>query len=122
MAFKLAVTPTFRQKVTVELPNEKGGKDVSSFTAIYRRLEEEEFQAFIADIQRDDDDPDKPSRRELAERVLEGWADVIEEVDGKAVQVDYSPATRYAMLSIPQAVQSLVTTFVESHQQGKRKN
>lgn len=119
MAFKLAVTPTFRQKVTVELPNDNNGKDLSTFTAVYKRLTEDEFQDFIRDIQRGEDDPDKPTRRELAERVLDGWSDVI---DNDKQQVEYNAANREAMLSIPQAVQSIVTTFVESHSQGKRKN
>lgn len=38
MAFKRAVSETFTAKVKVNIPNEKGGFDPSTFTATFRRM------------------------------------------------------------------------------------
>lgn len=37
MAFKRTQNPTFAAKVTVNIPNDKGGFDKSTFTAIFKR-------------------------------------------------------------------------------------
>ena len=42
MAFKRAQKPTFSALVTVNIPNDKGSFDKSTFTGIFRRIEADE--------------------------------------------------------------------------------
>jgi hypothetical protein len=45
MSFRLTQKPTFRVKVTVPVPNEKGGHDNNTFTAVFKRTTTAELEA-----------------------------------------------------------------------------
>ncbi len=115
MTLKVAVSPIFKQKVIVELQNERGGVDSMSFMATYNRLPTDEFKRLTDDVQVSGAD-----LNEIVKRVLAGWSDVIGD-DGR--QFEFTAENlEYLLAELPQFATAVVVTFIKSHEQGKRKN
>ena len=98
MAFKKSAKPTFTSRVTVNMPNDKGGHDKSQFDAVFKYIgnsaELEELRNLPA--------------REVMERVLLGWKEFVDE---QGAPVDFNEAEVQALLSIPQALYGLMEAF-----------
>lgn len=108
MAFKRAVTPTFTTKVTVNVPNDKGGHDKSTFMAKFKRLTPEE------------QDEVRPMKNEdVVRKVLVGWdltdADTGEVVPFNAEELD-------ALLVISPTPLATALAFWESVNGARAKN
>lgn len=108
MAFKRAVTPTFTTKVTVNVPNDKGGHDKSTFTARFRRASSEE-QDELRPLKND----------ELVRRVLVGW-DLVDADTGEAVP--FSAEELEALLAISPTPMATALAFWETVNGVRAKN
>ncbi len=108
MAFKRAVTPTFSTKVTVNVPNDKGGHDKSTFTAKFRRLSTEEQE-----------DARKLGNAELVRQVLVGW-DLVDADTGEAVP--FSAEELEALLAIAPTPLATALAFWETVNGARAKN
>jgi len=108
MAFKRAVTPTFSTKVTVNVPNDKGGYDKSTFTAKFKRPTNEERE-----------DLRKLSNEELVRRQLVGW-DLVDADTGEAVP--FSTEEMEALLTIEPTAWSTALAFWETVNGARAKN
>jgi hypothetical protein len=100
MAFKITRTPTYKVPVKVEIPNEKGKKDVETITAIFNRIGLERLNE-LKDVK----------HPEVLREVLAGWEGVVDD-DGE--EVPFTEANRLAMFDIPQAFDALVAAFWNS--------
>ena len=98
MTFKKTTKPTFTSRVTVMLPNDKGGHDKSQFDAVFK---------FIGNATELEELRTLPTR-EVMERVLLGWNEFVDE---QGAPVDYNAAEVQALLSIPQALYGLMEAF-----------
>lgn len=108
MAFKRAVTPTFTTKVTVNVPNDKGGHDKSTFMARFKRLspqEQEDARALKND--------------ELVRQTLVGW-DLTDADTGEAVP--FNPEELEALLAISPTPLATALAFWESVNGARAKN
>jgi len=108
MAFKIALTPSYRVKVQVELPNERGTIDKSDFMAEFKRCDIDKLDELRALPQRD-----------VVGEVLIGWSGLVDEANQ---EVPYSPAAREAVMVIPQALLALIEAFWASVYKAKQKN
>ncbi len=108
MAFKIALTPSYKVKVTVETPNDSNGFDRSTFTAEFKRVSTDQL-----------DEIQKKTKKEVVDEVLVGFSDLVDE-DNKSVE--YNDETRAALLAIPQAVKALADGFLSSIFNAKEKN
>ncbi|RJF99013.1 hypothetical protein [Noviherbaspirillum saxi] len=108
MAFKLAQTPTYKQKIIVEIPNENGRKDKSDFMAEYLRVDMDDIEELK-----------RLPQKEVLERVLVGWSSLLDETGN---DVPFNPVNRVALLKIPQAFEALVEGFWTSIFKAKEKN
>lgn len=108
MAFIIDLTPTYAIRVDVEIPNQKGKLDKSSFMAEFKRLELEEL-----------DELRKKPQREVIKEVLVGWSELL---DKDRQPVPYNEATQAALLAIPQATMAMIEKFWESVYKAKEKN
>jgi hypothetical protein len=108
MAFKIALTPTYKVKVLVEIPNDKGGVDKSDFMAEFGRVDMKEIDELRAMPQ-----------REVLEKKLTGWLGLVDD-DGK--DVAFNPANRDALFLIPHALEALVDAFWKSLFKAREKN
>jgi Phage tail assembly chaperone len=115
MAFKLTQTPRFKAKVTVSVPNDKGGFDENSFEGFFKRVtsaEAEELRKV----------PGTPSEnaKAIARRVLEGWE--LTDADTQKV-VPFSEEARDALLeAVPNAAMAIALAFWESLNGARSKN
>lgn len=108
MAFKRAVTPTFSTKVTVNVPNDKGGYDKSTFTAKFKRMPNEERE-----------DLRKLSNEDLLRRQLVGW-DLVDADTGEAVP--FSTEELEAMMTIEPTALTTALAFWETVNGARAKN
>jgi hypothetical protein len=108
MAFKIALTPTFRVKVVVKTPNDKGTVDTSDFMAEFKRQDMKQLEELKAVEGQDN----------VLRRVLAGWSDLVD--DNGAVP--FNPATLDAFLLIPAALQATVKAFWDNVIQAREKN
>lgn len=112
--FIIKQSDTFKWPVTVVVPAENGGTSKNSFTAIFKRLPNEEVDALQKDVIAGLSDPD------FARRVLVGWGeDVRFEKDGPPVE--FCDTTRDQMLSIVGAAGAIVTAWSEGMNGGARR-
>lgn len=109
MAFKIALSPTYKRKVTVELPNDKGTMDKATFMAEFKRCDQDEIER-LGQI---------PHQRAVLEEVLVGFTDLQDENNQP---VPYSEATKDALLKIPQALQGTAREFWLSVYRAPEKN
>ena len=108
MAFKIALSPSYKVKVSVETPNDNNGFDKSTFTAEFKRVSTEQL-----------DEIQKKTKKEVVNDVLIGFSDLLDE-DNKPVE--YDDDSRAALLAIPQAVSALADAFLSSIFKVKEKN
>ncbi len=106
--FKIALSQTYRVKVTVETPNEHGKIDKSDFMAEFKRAD-------LATL----DELRKEPQLDVLRQVLVGWDGLVDEDNNT---VPFNAATRDAVLTIPQAVFALVDAFWASIAKAKQKN
>lgn len=108
MAFKRAVSPTFMTKVTVNVPNDKGGHDKSTFMAKFKRPSTEEQEEL------------RPLKNEeLVRRVLVGW-DLTDADTGEVVP--FSAEELEALLAIAPTPLATALAFWESVSGARAKN
>lgn len=108
MAFKRAVSPTFMTKVTVNVPNDKGGHDKSTFMARFKRPSTEEQEEL------------RPLKNEeLVRRVLVGW-DLTDADTGEVVP--FSAEELEALLAISPTPLATALAFWESVNGARAKN
>ena len=108
MAFKRTQTPTFSTPVTVNVPNNKGGFDKSTFTAIFRRPSMAELDE-IRGLKND----------EVVRRTMVGW----DLRDGDTHEsVEFSEVEMEAVLQISPTPMATATAFWESVSGARSKN
>ena len=108
MAFKRAMTPTFSTKVTVNVPNDRGGYDKQTFTAKFKRMSSEER-----------DDLKKLTNEELVRRQMVGW-DLVDADTGEAVP--FSADELEALLAIEPTPLATALAFWETVNGARAKN
>lgn len=108
MAFKRAVTPTFSTKVTVNVPNDRGGYDKSTFTAKFKRPTSEEQEELRS-----------LKNEELVRRVLAGW-DLVDADTGEAVP--FNAEELEALLAIAPTPLATALAFWETVNGARAKN
>lgn len=118
MAFILDLTPTYRKKVIVEVPNNKGGIDKSEFTVEFKRV------PLTGDDNQDEgvlsvDDLRNMTQLEVLRYVVVGWDGLL---DKARSDVPFNTATLAALLSIPHAVFAMADAFWTSIYKAKEKN
>lgn len=108
MPFVLAQKPSYRTKVEVDLPNELGTYDSSSFMARFKNVSQDELERLR----------DK-SQLEVLKEVLIGWDDMLDESKNP---VPYDEVNRTALLAIPQARIATFFAFWGSIFKAREKN
>lgn len=108
MAFKLALKPTYFAQISVSVPNEHGKRDVSKFSAEFKRVGLDRLNELRT----------MPHPEVLAE-VLVGWKDLHDE---NGDDVPFNDDTKKALFDIPQAFDALVASFWDSIFGAKAKN
>ena len=93
MAFKLALTPTYKVKIIVDIPNERGKFDQSDFMAEFLRCDFDRLNNL-----------QEKSIAEVMHEMLIGWSGL---VDSAGNELPYNEANKTALLKIPQALQAL---------------
>lgn len=108
MPFKIALTPTCKVKVQVEIPNDRGGIDRSEFNAEFKRTGAEEIEQGSA-----------KTFLEFTKEKLVGWSDLLDEANQK---VDFNELNMRALFDIPQARDALVNAWRSTIVQAKKGN
>lgn len=108
MAFKIALSPTYKSKIVVETPNDNGKFDKSDFMAEFTRVSFDDL-----------DELRKLPQKEVLEKVLVGWSGLLDE-NGEAV--NFNPLNMVIILQIPQAFTALYEGFWSSIFKAKEKN
>lgn len=108
MAFKLAQTPTFTVKLTINTANDKGGWDRSTMMASFHRATTEEIKELAG----------LPAA-EMLERKLAGWRELIDEHGN---DVPFNAENRAAFLALPEAITAAATAFWGGVHKGNEKN
>ena len=108
MAFKCAQKPTFSTLVTVNIPNDKGGFDKSTFTGFFRRIEADEREALAA-----------LTHADLVRAVLVNWDMTDDETKEK---VPFSPAELEGALKILPTPLATAMAFWECINGARSKN
>lgn len=108
MAFKIALSPTYKAEVIVITPNDKGGNDKSTMKVTYNRYTVEELEAL----------------RELPQKdvMRKAVADINDLVADDGQQVEFNSTTLETLLSIPQALKAMSETFWETQYGARQKN
>lgn len=107
MAFKLTHKPTFTVKVTVPVPNEKGGHDKNTFSAIFKRTSTEELKALAEQ---------RMSDAELVRDRIVDW-DLVDADTGQAVP--FTAENLEALLQIQPTPKFTALAFYEHAYGGK---
>lgn len=112
--FKIALSPTFRAPVTVEIVGADGSPQKYPFTAEFRRLKLSELEDLMARI-RDKglSDPD------VLREVVSGWAQVVDEAGS---ELPFSADALEQVLEIPEACRALVNAFMTKVTGARRGN
>lgn len=108
MAFKLAISPTFRVKVIVEMIGKDGRKEKSDFMVDFKRCTVDQLEEIRS----------KTSREALQE-VVTGWSGLLDE-DG--LEVPFNQDTLAMVLTIAAAVHGMTDAFLNNAVSGKQKN
>lgn len=106
--FIIALSRTYKTKITVELPNENGQFEKSTFNAVFKRMDFDELEALR-----------KLPQREVLEKVLVGWTDML---DGEKIAVPFTEETFNIVIKIPQAFAALAQGFWASIYKAAEKN
>ena len=105
--FKKAAKPTFKQKVTVPLANDKGGFDDQTFDAIFKRAAEEERKELA-----------KLPDAEVCRRQLVDW----DLKDEEGNDVPFDEETRESVLAIAPSPNYIAKAFWNGMTGGVLKN
>lgn len=108
MAFKIALTPTYRNKVEVETPNGLGTFDKSDFMAEFKRVGYERINELERMVPLD-----------VLQEVLVGWTDLLDESGN---QIPFSQEAKKILLDIVPARLALVEAFWGGLSKAKEKN
>ncbi|WP_439685105.1 hypothetical protein MNJPNG_06380 [Cupriavidus oxalaticus] len=113
MAFKLAVNPTFRDTVHVELRGDSGKIERSTFVAEFKRLQLPELEELKASVEKEAAElPVAEKWRAQANalrQVLVGWSQMVAE-DGRTV-LEFNDTNLELLLVIPQALTATQLVF-----------
>lgn len=108
MAFRLAQKPTFKARVRVTLPNQKGGFDTSEFMAEFKRCTTDELLEY-----------EKDRTSSYLPKVLVGWSEMIGDEDEP---VEFSEENLKALLQISNALIGVRTAFWDAVRKAAEKN
>ncbi|MTW11432.1 hypothetical protein GM658_12575 [Pseudoduganella eburnea] len=108
MAFKLALTPTYRTKVTVEIPNEAGRIEKSDFTVEFKRVNMDRVEELR-----------KLPQLDVLRDVVAGFSGLFDETGS---EVTFNQAHLDALLAIPHALFAMADAFWTSIYKAKEKN
>ncbi|MFS8973858.1 hypothetical protein PO002_04990 [Cupriavidus necator] len=113
MAFVLAVNPTFRDVIHVEMRGETGKLERSSFVAEFKRLQLPELEELKAAVEKEAAElpPAEKWRAQASamREVLVGWLEMVT-ADKKTV-VEFNETNRELLLVIPQALTATQLVF-----------
>jgi hypothetical protein len=109
MAFKIVLSPTYKVKVIVETPNDKGTVDKSDFMAEFKRVDMKDLEELKAVEGQDN----------VLRQVLVGWSGLLDENNE---DVPYNAANLDALLRIPPALHATVNAFWNSVFKAREKN
>lgn len=110
MAFKRTQKPTFTTPVVVNIPNDKGGFDKSTFVAKFKRLSMDELKALRESAL---------SNEDVVRRTLVGWELKDEETDE---DVPFSEVELEALLQISPTPYATAQAFWEAVNGARSKN
>lgn len=105
--FKKAQNPTFKQKVTVPIANDKGGFDDQTFDAVFARPSEDERKELA-----------KLTDAEVVRRQVRGW----DMKDSENQEVTFSDDSLESVLSIPPCPTYIAKAFWNGVSGGLLKN
>lgn len=107
MAFRLSQKPTFKVRVTVPVPNDKGGHDNNTFVAVFKRTPHSELIEIT--------ERHTPDAEIVRDRMVD-W----ELTDAETNQaVPFSTENLDALLEIQPAPKYIAKAFYEAAQGGK---
>lgn len=125
MAFTLDLSDSYRWQVAVDVP-EDGRHKTMKFDGEFKRLPQDRInalyaamQARLVAMQAGESTADLIDDREIAEEVLVGWSNIL---DNDGEEVSYSEAVKAKLLNVPKVAASIVTAWGDSLQGAKRKN
>jgi hypothetical protein len=108
MAFKISQKPTFVTRVSVNTPNQKGGFDLSTFNAEFKRVKMDEL-----------DELREQPQREVMRQVLVGWTDFLDDANEP---VPFNDDTVLVLLNDAPALVGLRQAFWGSVAKASEKN
>lgn len=108
MAFKIALTPTYKAEVVVITPNELGGNDKSTMKVTYNRYTVEQLEELRLQTQ--------------AEVMRQAVANIQDLVTDDGAQVPFDADMLERLMRIPQALKALSETFWETQYGARSKN
>lgn len=109
MAFKRKASETFSTKVEVNIPNNKGGFDTSTFDAVFKRPTTEEFEEDVIGLK----------DKDLCRKYMVGWKLVDEDTKE---QVPFSAEELEGLLLIAPTPAATAAAFVMAYRGIKAKN
>lgn len=107
-------SPTYRWPVTVVFPVDGGKTDKETFDAEFKRLAQDQLRDIGERI-----DAGTITDLEVLDRVLAGWAGILDE---SGEEVVFSESSRQRILNVPLVAGATVAAWMESLNKGKRKN
>lgn len=108
MAFRLTQKPTFKARVTVTLPNLKGGFDTSQFMGEFKRCTTDEILEY-----------EKDRALSFLPKVLVGWSEMIGDADEL---VPYNDENLHTLLQISNALIGVRDAFWDAVRKAPEKN
>lgn len=108
MAFKIALSPTYKAEVVVFTPNEKGGNDKSTMKVTYNRYTLDHLEEMRG-----------LNQSEVLRKAVVNIED-LQADDGQ--KVEFSSDTFEILCAIPQALKALAETFWETQYGARQKN
>ena len=114
MAFRLQVPPTYETEVTVAYPVAGGKVETAKFFAEFKRLNQAELEALMAEVR-----DAKLGDRAVLDRVLVGWRGVQDEA---GAELPFNPATRDQLLALHPTQPAIARAFFNSIAGAREKN
>ncbi|KQT37676.1 hypothetical protein [Methylophilus sp. Leaf414] len=114
MAFKVDLTPTYQTSVSVEIPNDGGSVDKSTFSVKFKRYS-------VLELEGDDGKGGfrQLSQPEVLRQAVTGWGGISSD-DGTVF--DFSADNLEIMMRIPQVLKALAEAFWTTQYGAKQKN
>lgn len=114
MAFVLKQSDSYTWPVTVEFPVDGGRFDKQSFDAQFKRLSQPRIREIWDQIQ-----SGEIGDEDLCNEVVVGWGGV---QDAKGADVPFSERAKKELLALPLVAAAIVTAWLDSLNNAKRKN